>query len=139
MFAVDERGARDQADSGDLLQWNLRHGVGRRILRADRQPVDGLDALPIGLGEPHDDREVPIAALFIRVSGGLPTDRCLDRRVDIAGGEPVAPGGKAVDVDADGRLAERTKRRKIGDTRYGLHHRFDLIGRLRERLKIAAK
>src|ERR1700682_3927071 len=46
LFPVDERGARNHVDPGDFLERDLRHGICCRILKPDRQPVDGLKISP---------------------------------------------------------------------------------------------
>ena len=55
----------------------------------------------------HDDREVAVAAVLVKIARGLAADRRLHRGVDVARRQAVARGARAIDVDPDGRLAER--------------------------------
>src|ERR1700687_2227468 len=80
-----------------------------------------------------------IAAFLIGIACRLPADRRLDCGVNVSWCQPISPGCKALDVNANGWLADRTEYRKIGDARYGLHDRFDPLGGLCQRLKIAAE
>ena len=88
--------------------------------------------------QPHDDRKMPVAAGFVEVAGGIAADRHLDGGVDVAGREAVARRLGAIDVDLDGRLAERGEHRQIGDALHGGQHRLDLVGGVGERLQIVA-
>src|SRR5712664_708611 len=101
--------------------------------------VDRLNALSIGLGQPHDNRKVSVTAFFVGVACRLSTYRSLDCGVNIPGGQAISPGGEAVDVNANGRLTDGAKHRKISDAGYGSHNCFDLVRDLCERLKVAAE
>ena len=57
--------------------------------------------------QPHDDREVAVAAFLVEIAGGLAADRRLRHGVDVARRQAVARGAAPVDADLDGRLAER--------------------------------
>ena len=86
---------------------------------ADPQIVDRLGALAVFRRKPDDDREMPVAAGLVEVAGAVAADRDLDGGVDIAGRQPVARRPGAIDVDLDGRLAERGEHREIGDALHG--------------------
>src|SRR4029077_2071281 len=70
--------------------------------------------------------EVAVAALLIEIAGGLPSDGSSDCRIDVAWGETVARGASAIDIDLDGRLAERIQHPEIGNPRHRAHHLPDL-------------
>src|SRR5215470_12290605 len=52
---------------------------------------------------------------------------------------PVASRAGAVDVDLDGRLAERRENRQIGDARHRRQHGLDLVGGVGKHLKVVAE
>ncbi len=81
---------------------------------------------------------MPVTAGLIKVAGGLAADRRLHRGVDVAGGEAVAGGLGAVDVDADGRLAERGRHGEVGDAGHGRNGVPDLVRHLGQGLEIGA-
>src|SRR6185436_16692857 len=114
LLAVDVGRARDQVDRGDLAERDLGDGAALPC-HADPQVMDGLGALAVFRSKPNDDREMPVAAGFIEIPGGIAADRDLDGGVDIAGRQAVARGTRPVDVDLDGRLAQRGEYRKVGD------------------------
>src|SRR5260370_698126 len=82
---------------------------------------------------------MPVAALFIGIACRLPADRCLNRGVNVSRGQPISSGGKAIDVNANGWLADRTEYREIGDAGYGPHNGLDLVCGLCQGLKVAAE
>ena len=86
---------------------------------ADPQILDRLGALAVFGREANDDREMPVAAGLIEIAGAVAADRDLDGGVDIAGRQAVARRTRAIDIDLDGRLAERGEHRKIGDALHG--------------------
>ena len=100
--------------------------------------MDRLRALAVFRREPNDDREMPVAAGLIEIAGAVAADRDLDGGVDVARRQAVARRTRAVDIDLDGRLAERGEHRKIGDALHGAEHGFDLVGGVGQRLQIVA-
>ena len=100
--------------------------------------MDRFGAAPIFGRKPHDDREMAVGARLIDVAGAVATDRHANGGVDVARRQPVARGAGAVDVDLNGRLAERGEHRQIGDAAHRAQHRFDLVGGLGERHQIVA-
>ena len=109
-----------------------------RVGDADAQILDRLGALAVFRRETHDDREMPVAAGLIEVTGAVAADRDLDRGVDVAGRQAVTRGARAIDVDLDRRLAERGEHREVGDALHGGEHRLDLVGGVGQRLQIVA-
>src|ERR1700712_4560125 len=81
---------------------------------------------------------MPVAAGLIEVAGRVAADRHLDGGIDVAGREPVTGGLGPIDIDLDGRLAERGEHREIGDPLHGGKHRLDLVGGVGERLQVVA-
>src|SRR5262249_36030215 len=138
LFAVDERRATHQVDARDLAEGYLRDLVSDRILDRDRQTTDRLYVLSIFWREPNDQREVPIASLLIEIARGLPADGGLNRRIDVTGRQPITCGGLAVDIDTQGRLAERGEDCEIGYTAYLAHRGFDLVRGLRQHDDVVA-
>src|SRR6202035_5319642 len=137
LFAVDVGRTRYQLDGCDLAQRHLRDAV--RTLCTNPQILDGSRALAVLRRQTNDDGEMAVAARLIEVAGAVAPDRGLDRGVDIARRKPVAGGARAVDIDLDGRLAERGENRKIGDPLHRRQHRFDLVGGVGERLQVVAE
>ena len=60
---------------------------------------------------------------FVQVAGALAADGRLHHGVDVARRQAVARRAHAIDVDADGRLAERTQHGQIGDAGHLGQHR----------------
>ena len=71
----------------------------------------------------YQHREVPVAAVLVEIARRLAADCGLDRGVDVARRQAVAGGALAVDVDADGRLAEQRRHRKVVDAGHVLRAR----------------
>ncbi len=70
----------------------------------------------------NDDREMAIAAGFIKIAGAIAADGDADGRIDVAGRQAVTCCPCAVDIDLDGRLAKRREYRKVGDTLHRRQH-----------------
>src|SRR6185295_3703600 len=79
-----------------------------------------------------------IAAGLIEIAGAVAADRNLDGGVDIAWRQAVARSARAVDVDLDGRLAERGEYREVSHALHGAEHRLDLVGSVGQRLQVVA-
>src|SRR3978361_1709514 len=137
LLPIDIGRARDQPDRSNLAERYLRDSA-VRACRADAQILDRFRAFAIFRRQANDDREMPVAAGFIEIARGIAADRHLDRGVDIAGGETVAGRLGPVDIDLDGRLAERSKHRQVGDPLHGSEDGLDLVGAIGERLQIVA-
>src|SRR5579872_5997139 len=74
LFPIDIGGARDEVDRGNLAQRYLRDRA-VRAGRADPQVLNGLCAFAIFRCQADDDREMPVAAGFIEIAGGVAADR----------------------------------------------------------------
>jgi hypothetical protein len=128
-----------------LLVMNLRQIVRRfQIEGAHFKPDSAIQSSiclwPRGfLGQPHDNREMPIAAVLKGVARSLSADCRLNGCVDIAGSKIVAPGGVSIDVNADRGLTDGIEHRQIGDARNRLHRGLDLVCDRREGLRIIAE
>src|SRR6476660_436054 len=118
LFPIDIGGARDEVDRGNLAQRSLRDRT-VRTGRADPQVLNSLRAFAIFRCEAHDDREMPVAAGFIEIAGGVAADRHFDGGIDVSGGEAITGGLGAIDIDLDGGLAEGSEYRKIGNALHG--------------------
>ncbi len=88
--------------------------------------------------QPNDQREMPVASVLVEVARRLPADRGLNRRIDVAGREPIARGCLAVDIDAQRRLAERGEYRKVGHAAYVAHGVLDLLRDFRQHDEVVA-
>src|SRR5262249_16344520 len=110
LLAIDVGGARHQIDRGDFADRNLRDAAALPG-HTNAQILDRLRTLAIFRRQANDNREMPVAAGLVEVAGGIAADCDLDGSVDIAGRKPIARGAGAVDVNLDGRLAERGEHR----------------------------
>ena len=99
---------------------------------------DRIQTLAIGSREAHHHREVPIAGAFVQIAGALAADGGLDHGIDVPGRQSIARGPHPIDIDADGRLSERTKHGEIGDARHFGEHRGNCVGGFFQRLQIVA-
>src|SRR6266481_986150 len=106
ILPIDEGRSRDEPYGGDVGERYRHNAAAAGVWRADRDAANSVEALAIVRREAHDHRKVPIATLLVEIAGCLAADRSGYRRVDVAGGEPVARGSGAVDVDLDRRLAK---------------------------------
>ena len=106
ILAIDEGRAGDEPYGSGVGERYRHDAAAAGVWRADRDAANGVEALAIVRREAHDHRKVPIATLLVEIAGCLASDRSDYSRVDVAGGEPVARGSGAVDVDLDRRLAE---------------------------------
>src|ERR1700687_1560622 len=79
---------------------------------------------------------MPVAAGFIEIASSIAADRHLDGGVDISRRQPVTGSLRAIDIDLDRGLAERSEHRQIGNSLYRGQDRLDFVGRVGERLEI---
>ncbi len=96
---------------GDEVAVGRRHG----------ELPDRLHALAIALRPAH--RQVVVLLALVHLRQGGAAERRLDHVVDVAGVEPVALAGDAVDGDLDVGLPERPEDAEILHARDGRHDR----------------
>src|SRR5262249_21412643 len=124
-LAVDVEGAGGEVDLGNFGQRYLYYtAVGSR--RADGDAPERLHVLAVARRQPHQHGEMPVAARLVEIARRLAADCRLDGGIDVAGREAVAGGALAVDVDADGGLAEQRRHLDVGDAAHLLEHVADL-------------
>ena len=109
---------------------------------AARRDRDAPDRTPGSVGTDAARRTIigkcrSLRAL-VQIARALAADRGLHDGIDVPGRQAIARGADAVDVDADGRLAEGPQHRQIGDARHLGQHRGDGVGGLFQRLQIVA-
>src|SRR5262249_1740663 len=138
LLAIDERRAGHQIDLRDLAQRYLRDFIGNRILHRNGQTADGLDVLPIFGRQSNDEREVPVASFLVEVACRPAADGGLNRRIDVAGRQPIARGCLPIDIDAKRRLPQRREYRKVGDAADFAHRLFDLLRSLSQHNHVIA-
>ena len=110
-----------------------------RPLRPDPQVLDRLGAFAVLWRQPDNDWEVSVRAGLIEIAGAIAADGDTDGGIDVAGRQAITRGACAIDIDLDGRLAERGEHRQIDDARHGGEHRLDLVRRLGQRGEIVAE
>ena len=76
--------------------------------------------------------------MLVEIARCLAADRRLHGGVDVAGRQSVAGRLGPVDVDAHGRLSQRTQHRQIDHARDLCHHVADLVGGTFQHLQIGA-
>src|ERR1700730_10848913 len=115
-----------------------RRAVSGRVGRGDGDTADGVRIGAVALFEAHNDREMPVAAVFIQIAGGLAADRRLHGGIDVPRREPESRRSCPVDIDADGRLPEGIEDRQVRDTRHRLQYVADLLRGTFENLELVA-
>src|SRR5262249_15586034 len=111
----------------DLAQRYLCDFIGNWILHRNGQTADGLDVLPIFGRQSNDEWEVPVTSFLVEVARRLAADGGLNRRIDVAGRQPIARGCLPIDIDAQRRLPQRREYGKVGDAADFAHRVFDLL------------
>src|ERR1700722_17684981 len=138
-FSVDERSARHKLDRGNIAQRYRHDTAASGVRRADRDAADCIEALAIFRGKPDDHRKIAVASFLIQITRCLPSYRGRNRRVDIAGSQPVASRPGSVDLNLDRRLTKRVEHGEIGDPRYRTHGLLDFRGGLFQNGEIVAE
>ena len=100
---------------------------------------DGVDA-PAKFGfQPHDDREIAVAALLVEVASRLAAYSRLNGGVHVPGRETVAGRALSVDIDGQRELTERVENREVGYAANRPHRGSDLGCDELQRRKVAAE